>query len=604
MRRNLVFGVQMVSLVAVATLVACCPLISLGGPRVPPHTGIFIDRDGTFVELDRASMSFADSSIDPLPTFQISEQRPLLIVYTPGESPSDLHMYRIERRPVEEIAINITPKGSEVVHVQPQQELVAGSYVIMHGEGSIFENTPCWGFVVGPVETGEVVATPSVPRPTPTPGIGPVLLWQDEFDSLSIADGTVYIADRDYETGHMIVKARDLETGQQLWLKDDWDVRLAAIFAVDHDLVYVVRDDSRIYALDTSSGQEVWKFKTGPDETIMWGSPEIGKTRVVVDGTTIYVPYKHGIGAVDALTGELKWTFTEFIGEEWVGCYQPTAQVVFQGYVLVTCGGEADTVLNPSGQVAWRPPELLGGPKPTYPEVYIYPDVYPLAHNEGMLFVQAYDMLVSFENEGLLAVDFVTGQIIRNYGFNPSGIISISAVAIYGDTLFVGDRAIDMTSAEEKWRWNSETLGSPVWASNGTAYLYSPDLSTLTAVDNASGRILWQNDEIHGGSERAYMAGNEEVAAFCTTVNRPLYGLDPRTGETIWKIKDPPSPTLLTFIRGNLLFATGDGVELLDPMTGETLWSSVAIKGVSKAIQKDSLLLLQNSGKLWVLEIP
>ncbi len=127
------------------------------GLRIPPHAGIFIERDGTFVELDRASMSFADSSIDPLPTFQISEQKPFLIVYTPGESPSDLHLFRIERRPVEEIPINITPRGSDIVHVVPQQELVAGSFVIMHGEGSIFQNTPCWGFLVGTpsVDIGE-----------------------------------------------------------------------------------------------------------------------------------------------------------------------------------------------------------------------------------------------------------------------------------------------------------------------------------------------------------------------------------------------------------------------------------------------------------------
>lgn len=590
MKPNLICRVRIAGLLVAIMLVACG-----GRVRVPPHTGVFIERDGTFIELDRASMSFADSSIDPLPTFQISEQRALLIVYTPGESPSDLHMFRIERRPVEEVPINITPKGSDVVHVQPQQELVAGSYVIMHGEGSIFENTPCWGFVVGPVETGEVVATPSVPSLTPTPAMGPVLLWEDEFDSLSFADGTVYIADHVYETGRNIVKALDLETGQQLWLKDDWDVG-GKILAVDHGLVYIERDDSRIYALDATSGQEVWKYKTGPDETVFPGA--------VLDGTTIYcsidIGYEDGLRALDSLTGKLKWTFTEFKGAEWVGCIQPTAQAVFQGYVLVTCGGKADTVLNPSGQVAWRPPELLGGPRPDYPEVYVYPVVYPLAHKDGMLFVEASHALQSFDNEGLLAVDFVTGQIIRNYGFNRSGIISISAVAIYGDTLFVGDRAIDMTSAEEKWRWNSETLGSPVWASNGTAYLYSPDLSTLTAVDNASGENLWQNDEIHG-FKSSRMAATEEVAVFS---GKALYGLDARTGETIWKIKDPPFPVPVSFIQGKLLVTTADGVELLDPITGETLWSSAAIESVKKAIQKDSLLVLESTGKLWVLKMP
>lgn len=169
MRRNLVFGAQMVSLVVMVALVACG-----AGVRVPPHTGIFIERDGTFVELDRATRSFADSSIDPLPTFQISEQRPLLIVYTPGESPSDLHMYKImDRRPLEEVPINITPRGSDVAHVQPQQELVQGSYVIHHGEGSAFQNTPAWGFVLGPVEPGKAVGTPPRPFPVQQPPLLP-----------------------------------------------------------------------------------------------------------------------------------------------------------------------------------------------------------------------------------------------------------------------------------------------------------------------------------------------------------------------------------------------------------------------------------------------
>ena len=152
LNRRVLIGVMTVALagLTLSAMPGCGP----GAPAAGlPHTGIFIERDGTFVELDRVTRRMVDSLISPEPSFQVTDERPLLIVYTPGELPSDLHLYRLgDTRPVvgDNVPINITPKGSDVVHVQPQQALAPGRYVIHHTEGRPFlDTTPAWGFVVG-----------------------------------------------------------------------------------------------------------------------------------------------------------------------------------------------------------------------------------------------------------------------------------------------------------------------------------------------------------------------------------------------------------------------------------------------------------------------
>lgn len=158
LNRRVLIGVMTLALagLTLSAVPGCGPILSgpgaPGAPAaVPPHTGIFIERDGTFVELDRVTRSLGDSSISPEPSFRVTDERPVLIVYHPGESPSDLHLYRVgDTRPLpeEDVPINSTPKGSDVVHVQPQQGLLPGRYVIHHGEGRPFLDTPAWGFVI------------------------------------------------------------------------------------------------------------------------------------------------------------------------------------------------------------------------------------------------------------------------------------------------------------------------------------------------------------------------------------------------------------------------------------------------------------------------
>ncbi|MGK7395012.1 MAG: outer membrane protein assembly factor BamB family protein [Candidatus Cyclobacteriaceae bacterium M3_2C_046] len=87
-----------------------------------------------------------------------------------------------------------------------------------------------------------------------------------------------------------------IKPGTQI-IEDEWDFYLSSPVIKD-DLVYFGSGDGYLYALDASSGREIWKFKTGE---IIHSSPALAYDRVYLGGWDSY------LYCLDAQTGDQYW---------------------------------------------------------------------------------------------------------------------------------------------------------------------------------------------------------------------------------------------------------------------------------------------------------
>lgn len=130
------------------------------------------------------------------------------------------------------------------------------------------------------------------------------LIWQNDTRgqfgaAASVANGTVFAGG----TGEGIdpegvIWAFDAETGSVTW--QQWGRRwLAGTPVIRNGLVYLSCGDGFLYALDTGTGDERWRFQD-------WGA--VRYTSPAVNDRYVITPGRHGeLFALDALTGAQLW---------------------------------------------------------------------------------------------------------------------------------------------------------------------------------------------------------------------------------------------------------------------------------------------------------
>jgi outer membrane protein assembly factor BamB len=128
----------------------------------------------------------------------------------------------------------------------------------------------------------------------------------DPFDfyisSPTLSGGLVY-----FGSGDGNVYALDTATGQQKWKFKTGDV-VHASPAVANETVYIGSWDSYLYALDAATGTQKWRFKTGEDPKIH-NQVGLQSSPAVADGMVYVGCRDSNLYAVDAATGEKKWAY-------------------------------------------------------------------------------------------------------------------------------------------------------------------------------------------------------------------------------------------------------------------------------------------------------
>ena len=128
----------------------------------------------------------------------------------------------------------------------------------------------------------------------------------DPFDcylsSAVVSDGAVY-----FGSGDGNVYALNATSGDLKWKFKTGDV-VHASPAIADGTVFVGSWDSYFYAIDAASGKEEWRFKTGEDHDIH-NQVGLQSSPAVMDGMVYFGCRDSNFYALDAATGQKKWAF-------------------------------------------------------------------------------------------------------------------------------------------------------------------------------------------------------------------------------------------------------------------------------------------------------
>jgi outer membrane protein assembly factor BamB len=255
--------------------------------------------------------------------------------------------------------------------------------------------------------------------------------YSHNWSSPAVANGVVYI-------GGSGIFALRASTGDVLWKTDTKADVWSTVVA--EGVVYglsrtgsLTSKGGRLYAVRVSDGSILWMKKTGYP-----GDSSTGQAPTVADGIVFIGSATNDLYALDAATGETRWTLP--MGEE-----SGTTPAVVDGVAYAPSVHHIRAIEATTGEVLWSASVEGGGSSPA------------VVH--GVVFVGG--------EEGLSALDATTGALLWNA---PLGSSSWSSPAVANGVVYVS--------------------GSP-----------EPDgfIGNLYALDAGTGEVLWNAPIGSGG---------------------------------------------------------------------------------------------------------
>ncbi|MBI1969562.1 PQQ-binding-like beta-propeller repeat protein, partial [Candidatus Woesearchaeota archaeon] len=271
------------------------------------------------------------------------------------------------------------------------------------------------------------------------------------------------------------------------------------------DYLYFGSGYNRTYALNATTGTEIWTFQTGG---IVMSTP------AVADGRVYFGSNDGHLYAVDARTGAFVWKYPFPVGMS-VG---QNAPAVSEGVVYIAApqGATVFAIDAATGTEIWRKsiPNLIR----SSPAVYA-----------GRVYFGTYGSQV-------YALNATDGTILWSTPVPGSGIQSTPAAAY--DTVYIGAAdnnfyALDAFSGVVKWTYptGSYTSTHPS-VSNGVVYFGSHD-NVFYAVDAITGTLKWQKPGIDSGLSAPAITGNNIVYVKDYDTGT-IFALDTADGATHW----------------------------------------------------------------------
>lgn len=324
----------------------------------------------------------------------------------------------------------------------------------------------------GPTHDGQMLG--------PAPEVSPVLAWQ-------------------------------LDTGGELYSSP----------TIDNGIVYVTSKAGILHAIEATSGDELWTHEVTSYVT--------RATPAVVDGT-VYVGGGFSFSALDAATGEERWT----IPLQYGGHASPTVR---DGLVVVSSQqGWIFALRTETGEVAWRLP------------------------TEGIVFGAGAitdDAIIYGTDEGILySVDREAGTL--DWRITLPGAIYATPVVI-GNTVLATTQAGELHAVERGtgdhiWSANQGSAQPP--ASNGDIVVLAASDGGVYGLDLATGEQRWLYPSGKEAMTAPAIAGNLAILG----TGNSLLALDIGTGEAAWYfLAGDTIESAPTVIDGYVFFGSRDG---------------------------------------------
>ena len=393
------------------------------------------------------------------------------------------------------------------------------------------------------------------------------LYWNFETDSAvrsspETSNGVVYVAT---EGGYLY--AIDASSGRQMW-RFHVGVLLSSPKVAD-GVVYVGSWDTHMYAVDSATGLLLWRYETGG---------EVNSSPTVEDGTVYFGSDDGYVYALDAATGALLWRYGTS------GQVQ-SSPALSDGVAFVgSTDGNLYALDASTGNLVWlHKPEGNVFSSPTVAEGVVYVistgGISPqnrINSLDGVRSLGGTRSSVSFDfpDDNLLALDAATGNLIWSFEVGPW---TFSPPIVADGTVYIlssGDvYALSAQTGELSWRYAVGDLflysGT---ASDGVLYVSGLLGGFTHALDASDGLRL---HSYNGGGSGAstvsdgmiYIGSVGGVSAY-GTVTTPPEGVPPWRFQTGGEVRYSPG-----VVDGVAYVPSGDGnVYALDAWTGHLLW--------------------------------
>ncbi|MFQ6106167.1 MAG: PQQ-binding-like beta-propeller repeat protein [Thermoplasmata archaeon] len=325
----------------------------------------------------------------------------------------------------------------------------------------------------------------------------------------------------------------------------NFQVRSSAV--AKGDIIYFGSDYGRIYAVNVSTGKEVWNYTTGGE---IWASPLVAGDKVYIGSSD------DSLYALDRTTGNLSWTHPT--GDDvYSSAKYLDGKVVFGSldgnlYLLDSeTGGETIAPFHTNGSI-YGTPAIVNG-------------TAIFGSNDGKVY------RVSIEN-GSELWNFTRSAV-------PGGEVKYTSAAVFGDRVYIGSNdhnfyCLDLDTGDLVWQFQT---GLFVYASpaihDGVVYVHSTDghLYALPLGDPngdgnmSSGEILWMFETrdagggIEGGSSPAIADGKVIVGARIRYSEGYLYVIDVETHEEVWRLRLWGTYSSPTVVGGRIYIGAADG---------------------------------------------
>lgn len=326
-------------------------------------------------------------------------------------------------------------------------------------------------------------------------------------------------------------------------VKNRWSVNVSqAIYAspiVRHERIYVGDDKGNFYCYNTS-GEELWRFKTG--DRIL-GTAD-ANNKVVVVGST-----DKNIYGLNVKSGKLKWQYE-------------ARETVFGSATIdkdIVYIGDSDGVFRAidlnTGKLIWK-----------FAEVRDYMESKPLVY-EGKVIFGAWDTY-------MYALDKLTGQLAWKWQnpdkkgmlYSPAAVWPVGA---NGKVFFTApDRvmtAVNVETGEAVWRTAESMVRETIGLSEDKQRVYSKTMQDnfvcYSATSDKAER-LWITDVGYGYDHAASMPVEKDGVVFGSTKNGVIFALDGKSGALQWKHKvgNTLVGTVVPLDANSCVYVTSQGV--------------------------------------------
>ncbi len=299
--------------------------------------------------------------------------------------------------------------------------------------------------------------------------------------SAAVVGGVAYVASGDGE-----VYALNATTGAQLWkFPAEPTSAFTSSPAVSNGVVYVANYGATVYAINATTGAEVWSTNL---DGYVYASPTVANGIVYI-ACTYQVGSCPGLYALNASTGAKIWNFAAG------STFDFGAPAVANGVVYAAAGGTLYALNASTGAEEWSFP--TSNSTATSPAV-----VGGVVYFGG---VPAPNVIEPFA----YAVNASTGKklwsVSGSFGYQASGSPAVANGVVYLATTGSpnGLYALNASTGATLWTFADGDYGSPAVA-NGIVYVCSP--TSVYALNPSTGAMLWHYTWSSGGG------GTETIA--------------------------------------------------------------------------------------------